>query len=179
MAQHGAELVRRRAEHAARLERALREIAAATDPRFVDVELEYRPSPVEALAGSAALYDRLQAARASESGRRQPLLGPHRDELEVRWHGREARRVASAGERKALGLLMLAAQGLVLSAGDRQPVFLLDDADAELDHAAVGRLWGAFGGAPQLFATSNRPEDFAGLEAAAKWRLEAGRPKAA
>ncbi len=162
-----------------RLEAALRELAATADERFVEVELRYRPSPEEALDGEEAFLRRLRAARASESGRRQPLLGPHRDELEVLWRGREAKRIASAGERKALGLLMLAAQGIVLAAGGRQPVFLLDDADAELDHAAVERLWRAFDGAPQLFATSNRPEVFTGLPTAARWRLEGGRATAA
>jgi DNA replication and repair protein RecF len=175
LASHGAELVLRRAGHVARLEAALRELAGLADSRFLDVTLAYRPSPPEALAGSAAFARRLQAARASESGRRLPLLGPHRDELEVTWRGREARRIASAGERKALGLLLLAAQGMVLAAAGRDTVFLLDDADAELDHGAVERLWRAFDRAPQVFATSNRPEVFSALPVDAKWRLEGGR----
>jgi DNA replication and repair protein RecF len=174
LARHGAELVSRRSAHVARLERALRELAARADERFVEVALAYRPSPPEALEGAEALLRRLQAARSSESGRRLPLLGPHRDELEVRWREREAKRTASAGERKALGLLLLAAQGMVLEQSGRPPIFLLDDADAELDHAAVERLWRAFDGAAQLFATSNRPEVFQGLPVTAKWRLEGG-----
>lgn len=175
LARHGAELARRRAEHAALLGRALRELAAGADERFVDVELVYRPSPAEALAGTEAFVRRLAAARETERGRRVPLVGPHRDELEVRWRGQESKRIASAGERKALGLLLLAAQAVVLRAGDREPLVLLDDADAELDAAAVGRLWRAFAEAPQLLATSNRPEVFSGLEIASRWRLEGGR----
>jgi len=174
LARHGADLVSRRAAHVARLEGALRELAARADERFVEVSLGYRPSPPEALAGAEAFLRRLQAARSSESGRRLALLGPHRDELEVRWREREARRIASAGERKALGLLLLAAQGMVLAESGRQPIFLLDDADAELDHAAVERLWRAFDGSTQLFATSNRPEVFLGLPVTAKWRLAGG-----
>jgi DNA replication and repair protein RecF len=175
LARHGAELVRRRGEHVARLEIALRELAARADARFAPVALRYVPSPPEAQDGEEAFLVRLRAARASESGRRLPLLGPHRDEVEVRWRGHEAKRIASAGERKGLGLLLLAAQGLVLGASGRQPIYLLDDADAELDHAAIARLWRAFDGAPQLFATSNRPEVFDRLPMAARWRLDEGR----
>ena len=179
LAEHGAELAQLRREHTRRLEAALGDVAARVDPRFVGVELRYRPSPAEAVEGKAALYDRLEAAGASESLRRMPLIGPQRDELEVRWRETDAKRIASAGERKALGLLLLAAQGMVLSRSSREPIYLLDDADAELDADAVSRLWRAFDGARQVLASTNRPEVFAGLEIDARWCLEDGRASAA
>jgi recombinational DNA repair ATPase RecF len=82
--------------------------------------------------------------------------------------------VASAGERKALGLLLVAAQAVVLRAGGRQPLLLLDDADAELDRRALACLWQALPESAQLFASSNRPEAWEGLPVERRWRLSGG-----
>jgi recombinational DNA repair ATPase RecF len=65
---------------------------------------------------------------------------------------------------------------MVLSRAGREPIVLLDDADAELDAQAVARLWEAFAGARQLLASTNRPEVFSSLETSTKWRLEDGQP---
>ncbi|MBZ0103592.1 MAG: hypothetical protein K8I65_15650, partial [Thermoanaerobaculia bacterium] len=67
---------------------------------------------------------------------------------------------ASAGERKALGLLLLAAQ----AAAGREPMLLLDDADAELDRERLGRVIGAFAGFARLVVTSSRPEVWEGID---------------
>ncbi len=109
-----------------------------------------------------------------------PLLGPHRDELEILWGGHDIRRVASAGERKSLSLLLLAAHGRTVEAADRSPVYLLDDADAELappTHAAVWKVFqaGPSGEPRQLFASSNRPQVWLTLEVGKVWEMEKGR----
>lgn len=174
LAEHGAELIMRRAGHAARLAAALAERAEALDRRFADVVLTYRPSPPDGLNGAAELLRRLQEAGPGEHRRRMPLVGPHRDDMEVRWRGEEIR-AASAGERKALGLLLLAAQGDLLAASGRPPLYLLDDADAELDRQALERAWQAFTSAEQVFASSNRPEVWDDVELAARSALSEGR----
>jgi recombinational DNA repair ATPase RecF len=87
---------------------------------------------------------------------------------------REARRVASAGERKALGLLLLAAQARLLARRGRRPLLLLDDADTELDSARLMAVWTALGEPEQLLATSNRPEVWAALPLAGRFCVEAG-----
>ena len=66
--------------------------------------------------------------------------------------------VGSAGERKSLSLLLLAAHGRVLAAAGRNPVYLLDDADAELSTPTLAAVWRVFDGVTQLFASSNRPQ---------------------
>ena len=63
----------------------------------------------------------LERAADRERARQIPLLGPQRDELEILWGGHDIRRVASAGERKALSLLLLAAHGRVLETAGRPP----------------------------------------------------------
>jgi recombinational DNA repair ATPase RecF len=89
------------------------------------------------------------------------------------------RRVASAGERKALSLLLLAAYGRVVEAAGRRPVYLLDDADAELAPASVAMVWSVFSQrvaatSGQLFATSNRPQVWLTLDIGNLWQVEKG-----
>ncbi len=115
------------------------------------------------------------AVSERERALQQPILGPHRDDLSIRWHGHELRRVASAGERKALGLALLGAHGRVLAEVGRDPVYLLDDVDTELDHDRLAALWRVFGAARQLFATSNRPKVWEEAEIDNRWRCEDGR----
>ena len=175
LAELGAELVRARAEYLARVGEHLRALLDAHERRFAEIELRYLPHPGEALAGAAALRERLARATASERARRMPLVGPHRDDVAVLWRGADLRRVASAGERKSLGMFLLAAQAVVLAGAGKPAVLLLDDADAELDRGALGRVAEAFAGAQQLLATSSRPEVWAGLSGLQKWTVAAGR----
>jgi len=147
--------------------------------RLADIELRYQPSPPQGLEGAAAIAAVLDRAIDRERRRQQPLLGPQRDELEILWGGHELRRVASAGERKALSLLMLAAHGRVVEAAGRRPVYLLDDADAELSPTSVAAVWSVFakrvaatGG--QLFASSNRPQVWLTLDVDILWQMEKG-----
>jgi recombinational DNA repair ATPase RecF len=147
--------------------------------RLPEIELRYQPSPPQGLEGAAAIAAVLDKAVARERRRQQPLLGPQRDELEILWGGRELRRVASAGERKALSLLLLAAHGRVVEAAGRRPVYLLDDADAELAPPSVAAIWSVFarrvaatGG--QLFASSNRPRVWLTLEVDTLWEMTGG-----
>lgn len=154
--------------------------SASTGLRLAEIELHYHPSPPQGLEGPAAIAAVLDKAIERERRRQQPLLGPQRDELEILWGGHELRRVASAGERKALSLLLLAAHGRVVEAAGRQPVYLLDDADAELAPSSVAAVWSVFarrvaatGG--QLFASSNRPQVWLTLEVNTLWEMEKGR----
>lgn len=126
------------------------------------------------LQGSAAIEEELRSVAGRERAQQQVLVGPHRDELAIRWGGHEVRRVASAGERKALGLLLLAAQGRILASGGRLPVYLLDDVDTELDRRRLESLWRVFGTSGQLFATSNRPQIWDRIQVAGRLRLTAG-----
>lgn len=177
LAEAAVEVARLRSAYARELDRqvaaVLAEVAAA-GIAFPEVTLSYRPSPAEALADADALAGRLDRAAESERRRGMPLLGPHRDELEISWGGHPADRVASAGERKALSLALVAAHGRVLGTAGREPTHLLDDLDAELAPDTLAALWKTFEGASQLVATSNRPAVWEGLEVDRVARLRAG-----
>ncbi|HSM14407.1 MAG TPA: DNA replication and repair protein RecF [Thermoanaerobaculia bacterium] len=163
LARHGAEISGARAGLAAEVDVALGELASRHAPELPPVGLRYRPSHPSALEGEAALAAALERARAEESERRQPLLGPHRDRVELVWDGEDARRVASAGERKALGLLLLAALATRLAAAGREPALVLDDIDAELDRGRLERLAGLFEAFSRRWLSSNRPQVWEGV----------------
>lgn len=175
LAESGAELLGLRAAYVARLERAFADVLAASGSRFAGTRLVHRPSPEEGLGGAEALFARLMRSVATERARGLPLLGPHRDDLVLLWREQEIRKLASAGERKLLGLALLAAQARLLTEDRREPLVLLDDADAELDRRALARAWLGFGFLPQILASSNRPEVFEALPIDARWRLDEGR----
>lgn len=166
-----------RARQAAALDRSLEEALERSTLRYPQLRIEYRPSPPEALEGPDALLERLNAVSSSEKESRRVLIGSHRDRVRCLWGELEVRQVASAGERKAYGLLLLAAQASVLREAGRDPVLLLDDLDTELDRSTLAALWQTLIGAPQTFVSSNRPEVFEGLGMDHQWQVANGRVK--
>lgn len=175
LAEAAAEVVRARRGYVERLAAALEEIQAAADLPVPDISLAYRPSPKGALEGREAIRESLERVADRERELGFALVGPQRDDLEILWGGRPVGSVASAGERKALSLLLVAAHGRVLETAGRIPVYLLDDADAELAPDTLERLWQTFAGARQLMASSNRPAVWKGLGREGSWKIEEGR----
>jgi DNA replication and repair protein RecF len=174
LADAAARLIRLRADLVSRLEGALEEVLGICEFGFPPIRLRYRPSPAIGLEGVEAIYGALEEAEKKERHRERPLIGPHRDDLLIQWDCHGIRRVASAGERKALGLALHAALGHLFEAAGREPVYLLDDADTELDVHRMKALWRLFGGATQLIATSNRPQIWHDLGIDRRWRLTKG-----
>jgi DNA replication and repair protein RecF len=169
-----ADVIAQRQRYVDLLRVQLVEVLAASGLPFPPIEITYRPSPADGLEGQQVIADALDRIADRERRRQVPLLGPHRDELEILWGGHEIRRVASAGERKALSLMLLAAHGRVMAEAGRPPLYLLDDMDAELAPATVTAVWGVFRGAAQLFATSNRPQVWLTLDVGTIWEMERG-----
>jgi len=174
LAATAADVIAQRHRYVGLLKARLSGVLEASGLTFPPVELHYRPSPAMGLEGQEVIADALDRVAASERRRQLPLLGPHRDELEILWGGHEIRRVASAGERKALSLMLLAAHGRVMQEAGRSPLYLLDDMDAELAPPTVGAVWQVFKREDQVFATSNRPQVWLALEVATIWELERG-----
>lgn len=172
-----AELIRLRHEYVERLRETLGQVLDESGLPFPPVEIRYRPSPSDGLEGVGAIAVDLERIVEKERRRQMPLLGPHRDELEILWGGHEIRRVASAGERKSLSLLFLAAHGRTIESAGRSPVYLLDDADAELAPPTHAAVWSVFTKARQIVATSNRPQVWLTLEVGKAWEVEKGKLK--
>lgn len=174
LAETAAVVVELRARYVELLAKALEEILAETALPSPPVRLRYRPSPASALDGVEAIAERLERAAATERQRRMPLIGPHRDDLDVLWGDHPVAEVASAGETKALSVALLAAHGRAIEAAGRTPVYLLDDLDAELAPDTLAAVWKVFGAASQVLASSNRPAVWEPLAVDGRWSLRRG-----
>jgi DNA replication and repair protein RecF len=157
-----------------RLEAALAAVLARSHFELGEVELLYRPSPPEAVSGEEAFLAALERLSGAEQARRRVLAGPHRDDLEILWRNGPVGRMASAGERKLLGLALMVAHAELLEERGQRPLALIDDLDAELDRRRVGQVWELLGGERQTIAATSRKGVVNRLPADARWRLEDG-----
>ena len=90
------EVIRLRHAYVERLRETLVEVLAASDLPFPPIEARYRPSPTNGLEGADAILANFERIADRERRRQLPLVGPHRDDLEILWGGHDIRRVASA-----------------------------------------------------------------------------------
>jgi len=105
----------------------------------------------------AVMRSRLSLRLPAELSARHSLIGPHRDDLEILLDGHEIRVFGSAGQqRSALLLLDLAAISLYNSRLNDQPVFIIDDVDAELDERRISRLLEYLENRTQTFITTSK-----------------------
>ena len=134
-----------------------------------------RPEPepdAEKLA--AWLREALTLARAEEIERGVCLVGPHRDELELRIGDLPTRGYASHGESWSAALaLRLAAFELLREDGD-DPVLLLDDVFAELDAGRRERLAAVAAGAEQVIVTAAVAQDVPPVLTGARFEVAGG-----
>jgi DNA replication and repair protein RecF len=113
----------------------------------------FDPDPEPAKLADA-MRESLDRVRRAELDRGICLVGPHRDELELRIGDLPARGYASHGESWSLALaLRLAAFGLLRADGD-DPVLMLDDVFAELDSGRRERLAELASAAEQVLVTA-------------------------
>ena len=127
----------------------------------------------------AALADWMRAALASVRGQELErgvcLVGPHRDDLELRIGDLPARGYASQGESWSAALaLRLAAYELLREGGD-DPVLLLDDVFAELDTGRRERLAAVAAGAEQVIVTAAVPDDVPPALTGARFEVAEGK----
>ncbi len=153
------------------------------DPRFFgreDLSIRY----VSALEDKGDLSDydglireRLKFRLPAEIASGYSLVGPHRDELEMLFDGKEMRAFGSSGQqRSALIILDLAAISLYHLWHNEYPLFLIDDVDAELDWKRIGHLLEYLEGRTQTFITTSKEslvEQF--VAKASVYRISEGR----
>jgi DNA replication and repair protein RecF len=135
-----------------------------------------QPEPAPDQAKLAAwMRASLASVRAEELDRGVCLVGPHRDDLDLRIGDLPARGYASQGESWSAALaLRLAAYELLRAEGD-DPVLLLDDVFAELDTGRRERLAAVAAGAEQVLVTAAVPDDVPPVLAGARFEVADGR----
>ena len=103
------------------------------------------------------IRERLALRLPAEIASGHALVGPHRDDLEILLDDREIRIFGSSGQqRSALLLLDLAAISLYNLRSNDQPVFVIDDVDAELDERRIRRLLEYLENRTQTFITTSK-----------------------
>ena len=174
LAAPAAELISLRREYLGLLAGVLEEVMGQKGLGIEPPELRYRVTPASMEEGQEAVLEALEGARRREVETRTPLIGPHRDDLELLWGEKAIRAVASAGERKLVGLGLVAARGRVLAQRGRDPLYLLDDLDAELDKEHLERVRELFSSSSQVIVTSSRAGVWDGWEGLGRWRISGG-----
>jgi DNA replication and repair protein RecF len=116
-------------------------------------ELTHRPdTPAEALA------EAWRSGRGHDRRSETTRHGPHRDDFDILFGGREAATHASEGQQRLLVLALCLAQ---LRRADRRastpPVILADDVLGELDEERRRAFWNAVGTRHQVLATATAP----------------------
>jgi DNA replication and repair protein RecF len=123
------------------------------------VEAEAAAGTVSTEVFEAALLAELARKRSAELERGVCLVGPHRDDLELRLGDQLTKGFASHGESWSMALgLRLAAYELLRSEGT-DPVLLLDDVFAELDTARRRALVSVAASAEQVLVTAAVHDD--------------------
>ena len=171
LAAHGAQLISARVELvnqlAPEVEKAYQLLAPASRPASIQYRSGVDTVEAEAAAGNdsaevfeAALLDALARRRDAELERGVCLVGPHRDDLELRLGDQVAKGFASHGESWSMALaLRLAGYELLRADGGGDPVLLLDDVFAELDSARRQALANVAASAEQVLVTAAVHDD--------------------
>lgn len=170
LAHHGAQLITARVklvnELAAEVEKAYQLLAPASRPAAIRYRSGVEVVAAEAAAGNsdvevfeAALLDALSRRRDAELERGVCLVGPHRDDLELRLGDQVAKGFASHGESWSMALALRLAAYELLRAEGGDPVLLLDDVFAELDSARRQALAQVAASAEQVLVTAAVHED--------------------
>lgn len=152
----GSEIHRARIDYVERLRIHL-------NPQLFEVEeitVQYRSS----LEGKGDLgdYDNLLRERLALRLRNEislgyALVGPHRDDLEIRSDGYDVARFGSSGQqRSALLVLDLAQIGVYHQTFGEYPIFLIDDIDAELDRTRIEILLDYLDGEVQTIVSTSK-----------------------
>ncbi len=166
LAEHGAELMTARIELVNQLAPEVEKAYQLLAPESRPASIGYRASfDVEPGAGTdrglleAGLLAALSARRDAELERGMCLVGPHRDELELRLGDQPVKGFASHGESWSLAVALRLAAYELLRADGGEPVLLLDDVFAELDVARRLALATVAESAEQVLVTAAVLED--------------------
>ncbi|MBU3748897.1 MAG: DNA replication/repair protein RecF [Mycobacterium sp.] len=163
LAEHGAQLMAARIglvnQLSPEVEKAYQVLAPASRPATIGyrASIGYHTEDVECL--EAALLAGLANRRAAELERGVCLVGPHRDDLELRLGDQPAKGFASHGESWSFALALRLASYELLRGEGSEPVLILDDVFAELDTSRRRALAGVAAAAEQVLVTAAVDED--------------------
>lgn len=163
LAEHGAALLAGRLELTAAVAplavEAFAEVAPTSDPIAVHYRSNLDPTTTDHVELTRSLLEALGRMRRQEVERGVCLVGPHRDDLDLRLGEGPAKGYASHGESWALALALRLASYRLLRDDDVEPVLVLDDVFAELDARRRRALAEVARSAEQVLITAAVAED--------------------
>jgi DNA replication and repair protein RecF len=166
LAEHGAQLMAARIDQVNQLAPEVEKAYQLLAPGSRQASIGYRASMdglgVEGTDREfleAALLAALSARRDAELERGMCLVGPHRDDLELRLGDQPAKGFASHGESWSFAVALRLAAYELLRADGGEPVLLLDDVFAELDATRRRALASVAEAAEQVLVTAAVIED--------------------
>jgi DNA replication and repair protein RecF len=177
------------ARHAAELLAGRQELIAALIPHVTSsydavsgaaggAGLAYRSSlPEQTPSGAEEIAAALAAGRAADIERGTTLIGPHRDDLELRLGDLPAKGYASHGEGWSYALALRLAAYRLLRADGVEPVLVLDDVFAELDTGRRERLARNLREATQTLVTCAVEDDVPAALHGARYEVRDGAVK--
>lgn len=170
--EHGTVLMNARAKLVEDLGPLAAAAQRAVSGRDEPLTLQYLP------ASGPDLRESMLQARERETRLRQSVVGPHRDEVQLRLHGMPAADFASEGQQRTIALALKLAQGELLeSHGGTAPVYLMDDIFGELDPGRRNALMAHLPPRAQKWITTTHLdwlEETAGLADIARLRVSDG-----
>jgi DNA replication and repair protein RecF len=165
LATHGAELMAARMtlvnELAPEVQKSYQLLAPASRSASIayHASIDIAPDRPEVEILREALLEKMASRRDAELERGVCLVGPHRDDLELRLGEQPAKGFASHGESWSMALALRLAAYELLRAEGSDPVLLLDDVFAELDTARRAALAAAAASAEQVLVTAAVVDD--------------------
>ena len=189
LATHGAQLLGARLDLVAALAPHVSAAYAGVAPESAPASIGYRSSVASSLPEgygvpggqradlevvADALLAAMVAGRDAELDRGVSLVGPHRDELELVLGPAPAKGYASHGESWSFALALRLGAYELLRAEGTEPVLVLDDVFAELDHKRRQRLAEVAIAAEQVVVTAAVEEDVPGELAGVRYAVSDG-----
>lgn len=163
LAAHGAELMAARLDLvnqlAPEVEKAYQLLAPASRPAGIGYRSSIDDHDGDVADLEAGLLAALARRRDAELERGMSLVGPHRDDLELRLGDQPAKGFASHGESWSFALALRLASYELLRGEGSEPVLILDDVFAELDSARRAALAEVAASAEQVLVTAAVGED--------------------
>ena len=173
LVEHGTVLMESRARLISDLTPLAAEAQRAVSGKAEPLTLNYLP------ASGSDLRESMLQARERETRLRQAVVGPHRDDLDLRLHGMPAAEFASEGQQRTLALALKLAQGKLLeNRGGKLPIYLMDDIFGELDPSRRNALMNHLPPLAQKWITTTHLDwlkETPQLEAIARYHVKDGR----
>ncbi|PIW00781.1 MAG: DNA replication/repair protein RecF [Deltaproteobacteria bacterium CG17_big_fil_post_rev_8_21_14_2_50_63_7] len=185
LVEHGAEVIGARLELLRQLRPLFNDAFRNIFGAKLEASIRYRASwadqvdldaPPDANTLRCAMLAAIRALGGDELRRKQSLVGPHRDDLEVLLDGTPAKAHASQGQHRSIVLALKCAEILLLK--DRfglEPILLLDDVSSELDSTRNQQLFSFLASlSGQVFITTTAREHILLDQDQSAWTVHQG-----